>query len=119
MPFATDLRIDPLMDLSIANITTTGNINASSATVGNMTCNSLKSPSTASGVEIRSVGDALLTKVFDSGQTQLYNSLDVNTNVTIGGKSDTDGLSCSKAFCESSNYNGGWHAIDGDCYRDS
>jgi hypothetical protein len=80
--FATDLRIDPLLDLSIANLT----------------CNSIKSPSTASGVEIRSVGDALLARVFDSGQTQLYSSLDVTGNTTIGGNLTLTGYLAAKPF---------------------
>jgi hypothetical protein len=102
--FATDLRIDPLMDLSIANITatsitTTGNAAITgSLTVGDLTCNSIKSLSTASGVEIRSVGNALLAKVFDGGQTQLYSSLDVSTNVTIGGNLTLTGYLSAKPF---------------------
>jgi hypothetical protein len=86
------------MNLSIADITSTGNINAGSATVTNLTCNSIKSPSAASGVEIRSVGNAILAKVFDSGQTQLYNSLDVTGNTTIGGNLTLTGYLAAKPF---------------------
>jgi hypothetical protein len=92
------------MNLSIANITaasitTTGNAAITgSLSAADLTCNSIKSPSAASGVEIRSVGNAILAKVFDSGQTQLYNSLDVSTNVTIGGNLTLTGHLAAKPF---------------------
>ncbi len=102
--FATDLRVDPLMDLSIANITatsitTTGNaaITGSLSAAG-LTCHTIKSPSAATGVEIRSVGNTLLAKAFDSGQTQLYSSLDVSTSVTIGGNLTLTGYLAAKPF---------------------
>ena len=79
---ATDLRIDPLMDLSISQLT----------------CDSIKSSSVESGIEIRSVADALLAKLFDSGQTQLYNSLDVTGNTTIGGNLTLTGYLAAKPF---------------------
>jgi hypothetical protein len=86
--FATDLRIDPLLDLSIANVTVTNSI----------TCKSIKSPSAASGIEIRSVNNALLGKVFDSGQTQLYSTLDVTGDTTIGGNLTLTGYLAAKPF---------------------
>jgi hypothetical protein len=79
---ATDLRIDPLMDLKIAQLT----------------CDSIRSSSVESGIEIRSVANALLAKVFDSGQTQLYNSLDVTGNTTIGGNLTLTGYLAAKPF---------------------
>ena len=44
------------------------------------------------------MGNALLAKVFDSGQTQLYNSLDVTGNTTIGGNLTLTGYLAAKPF---------------------
>ena len=92
------------MDLSIkkiaaASITTTGNATITgSLTAGDLTCNSIKSPGTSSGVEIRSVSNVLLAKVFDSGQSQLYSGLDVSGSTTIGGNLTLTGYLAAKPF---------------------
>ena len=44
------------------------------------------------------MANALLAKLFDSGQTQLYNSLDVTGNTTIGGNLTLTGYLAAKPF---------------------
>jgi hypothetical protein len=66
--------------------------------IAQLTCDSIRSSSVESGIEIRSVANALLAKVFDSGQTQLYNSLDVTGNTTIGGNLTLTGYLAAKPF---------------------
>jgi hypothetical protein len=66
--------------------------------IAQLTCDSIRSSSVESGIEIRSVANALLAKLFDSGQTQLYNSLDVTGNTTIGGNLTLTGYLAAKPF---------------------